>query len=149
VSGVQLAQGLGVRQARGFWQEAWSQVLRRPVAVMGLSWLSLVLLMAIMAPYLASGHPIVARTLDASGAVTRTTSPLWDNVLATDLLLPAGALGVLLWAFAPARPGRALHIAAAALAGLALLRPPLRAHRWHSPSAPAGWRSPAVRHEVA
>ena len=37
VTGVQLMQGIGVRTNRGFWAEAWSEVLAKPRAVAALA----------------------------------------------------------------------------------------------------------------
>jgi ABC-type dipeptide/oligopeptide/nickel transport system permease subunit len=87
VTGVQLAQGLGVQPAQGFWADAWSQVMKRPGAVGGLCWLSMMVFFAIFSPFIASGHPIVLRELDASGAVVRTTWPLFNNLAAIDVVL--------------------------------------------------------------
>lgn len=87
VTGVQLAQGLGVQPAQGFWADAWSQVMKRPGAVAGLAWLSLLVFFAIFSPLIASGHPVTLRQLDASGAVVKTTYPLLDNLAAIDVVL--------------------------------------------------------------
>jgi ABC-type dipeptide/oligopeptide/nickel transport system permease subunit len=69
VSGVQLAQGVGVQEARGFWADAWSQVFRRPGAICGMIWIGIVLFFAVFSPLLASGHPLMVRTLDTRSAV--------------------------------------------------------------------------------
>ncbi|GIW74793.1 MAG: hypothetical protein KatS3mg103_1315 [Phycisphaerales bacterium] len=58
VTGVHLMQGIGHRPAEGFWTEAWRQVLKRPLAVLGLAWVGVVAFLAVAAPLLASGHPI-------------------------------------------------------------------------------------------
>jgi ABC-type dipeptide/oligopeptide/nickel transport system permease subunit len=68
VTGVQLAQGLGVQEAKGFWADAWSQVVRRPGAIFGLSWIGIIIFFAIFSPILASGHPVLMRTLDTRTA---------------------------------------------------------------------------------
>ncbi len=95
VSGVQLAQGLGVQPAQGFWADAWSQVLKRPGAVAGLFWLAILGFFAAFAPFIASGHPIVVHELDKSGAIVRTTYPLIENLDASDVILAlAGLVGV-------------------------------------------------------
>src|ERR1043165_2588151 len=67
VTGIQLAQGIGVQEARGFWADAWAQVLRRPGAVAALGWLGIVAFFAVTAPFLASGHPLVLRTVTPEG----------------------------------------------------------------------------------
>lgn len=92
VTGVQLAQGMGVAPASGFWADAWSQVLTRRGAVGAIIWLSTLVFFAIFSPLLASGHPIVLRTLDASGAVTGTSWPLFENLAPVDLVLLAVGL---------------------------------------------------------
>jgi ABC-type dipeptide/oligopeptide/nickel transport system permease subunit len=79
-------QGIGVRPARGFWADAWSQVTRRRAAVAGLIWLAIVAFFAVYAPVLASGHPVwmVSKGADGSRLVS---SPLWQNLSSIDLLL--------------------------------------------------------------
>jgi peptide/nickel transport system permease protein len=96
VTGVELAQGIGVREAKGFWTEAWMQVLRRPGAIAGITWISIVVFFAIFAPVLASGHPLILRELDESGSVRRVTFPLFTFLRPADvLLLLGGVLGPL------------------------------------------------------
>lgn len=68
VTGVQLAQGIGHQPAKGFWADAWETVSKRPAAVAGLCWIALMAFFAVFAPVLASGHPLVLRTLDTSTA---------------------------------------------------------------------------------
>lgn len=87
VTGVHLAQGIGHQPAKGFWADAWSQVLRRPAAVASLTWIAIVAVLAILAPLLASGHPLIMRELAADGSVTATSSPLLRFLSATDVLL--------------------------------------------------------------
>lgn len=98
VTGVQLARGIGVQPAKGFWAEAWSQVVRRPAALLALCWLAVVAFFAIFAPVLSSGHPIVVLPADFGGswlsAEFRRVAdfPLWRFLAALDLLLVAWAL---------------------------------------------------------
>lgn len=68
VTGVQLMQGIGVQPAKAFWADAWSQVLRRPGAVVGLVWISIMVALAVLSPLLANGHPLVMRTIDTRDA---------------------------------------------------------------------------------
>lgn len=98
LSGVDAMRGIGLEPAQGFWTDAWGRVVRRRGAVMALGWLSVVGFFAVFAPLLANGHPLVWRELDASGAVARTTSPLWNSLSAADLLILLMSLvaGVLL-----------------------------------------------------
>ena len=81
VTGVQLAQGIGHQPAKGFWADAWSQVLKRPAAVASIAWIAIVAVFAILAPFIASGHPLT-QTIDG-----QTTSPLIDNLSSADVLL--------------------------------------------------------------
>lgn len=122
VSGIQLAQGIGVQQARGFWADAWSQVLKRPGAVAALVWLSIVGFFAAFAPILANGHPLVYRI--HSGATERATSPFLENLTAGDAVIAIGALIALPWVFSR-REGRAARLGAvifgAVLAGIVVI----------------------------
>jgi len=101
VTGVQLMRGIGVRQARGFWTEALLQIIRRPGAIFGLSWLSIVLALAIVAPFIANGHPLAMTELDTAGNALRVTHPFLNFLKPTDLLLPIGALVVIAWCLIP------------------------------------------------
>ena len=89
VTGVHLMQGIGHRPAQGFWTEAWGQVIRRPGAILGLAWLSVVVFFAIFAPVLASGHPIFLRDLGQGGAIS---SPMLRHLTGADVLLLLGGL---------------------------------------------------------
>lgn len=84
VTGVQLAQGIGHQPARGFWADAWSHVLGRPVAVMSIAWISLIAFFAVFAPVLASGHPWYLK--DADGSVS---SPLIGSLKSSDVTILA------------------------------------------------------------
>lgn len=84
VTGVQLAQGIGHQPARGFWADAWSHVLGRPVAVMSIAWISLIAFFAVFAPVLASGHPWFFK--DAAGSVS---SPLIASLKSSDVAILA------------------------------------------------------------
>lgn len=97
VTGVQLAQGIGVQEAKGFWADAWSQVSARAGARFALAWLGLLGVLAILAPLLASGHPLLYRQLGPDGSVVRTWSPLLTNLTPADVLLITGALAAAIW----------------------------------------------------
>lgn len=84
VTGVQLAQGVGHQPAKGFWADAWSQVIRRPAAIFGLVWIGFVSFFAAFAPIIASGHPIV---LTQDG---KTSFPLLETMKSSDV-------AILLW----------------------------------------------------
>jgi peptide/nickel transport system permease protein len=99
VTGVQLMQGIGVTEAKGFWADAWSHVLKRPGAVAAMCWLGVVAFFAVFAPLIASGHPLVMRELDASGGVIATSYPLVRNLTAGDVAIIVGAVGGLGYVF--------------------------------------------------
>lgn len=93
VTGVQLAQGIGQQEAKGFWEDAWAQVFKRPSAIVGMCWVGVVVFFAIYAPVLASGHPLLERRLDPAGNVLGISSPLLRHLSATDIaLMLAGVL---------------------------------------------------------
>jgi ABC-type dipeptide/oligopeptide/nickel transport system permease subunit len=90
ITGIQAMQGHGVKQARGFWAEAWSQVIRRFSAIIGFSWLGLVAFFAVTAPFVANGHPLrMVRTEDGQRVVTY---PLFQSLTAADWLLLIAAV---------------------------------------------------------
>lgn len=119
-------QGIGAPEARGFWADAWSRVLRRPGAIFALSWLAIVAFFAIVAPLIASGHPLIWRERTAGPNGSETVSyPLWEHLSAADVLLslvtPLGIIFLLL-PLRVARSHRALALLAIAIqAGLTVL----------------------------
>lgn len=95
VTGVQLAQGIGVQEARGFWADAWSQVLRRKTAVLAICWIGIVAVLGIFAPLLANGHPLVVHDLRDGAPTGAVTSPLLRNLSTVDVaLLIVGFVGL-------------------------------------------------------
>jgi len=113
VTGVQLAQGIGHRPTKGFWGEAWDHVIRRPGAIFGIVWVSIVAFFAVFAPFMASGFPLIERTLDESGAVTGVTYPLLHQLTATDILLVLGSFAMIPWLLLPFKMGRSDRLIAA------------------------------------
>jgi ABC-type dipeptide/oligopeptide/nickel transport system permease subunit len=87
VTGVQLAQGIGHQPTRGFWTEAWDQIIRRPAAVIGMSWVAIIAFFAIFAPLIANGHPLMMWELDESGNRGEMSSPLLNSLSAADVVL--------------------------------------------------------------
>ncbi len=118
VTGVQLAQGIGHRPTKGFWGEAWDQVVRRPGAAFGLSWIGVVAFFAVFAPLLASGHPLIERELGSDGLPGRVSSPLLENLNATDILLVLGAVAAVALLVLPIRLARSARLGAILVAGL-------------------------------
>lgn len=102
ITGIQAMMGEGVVEARGFWADAWSQVIRRTGAIIGITWILIVAAMAVFGPVIASGHPVVLREIDpATGTVVETSSPLLEHLTTADvLLLVLGIVGPL-WIFLP------------------------------------------------
>lgn len=92
ITGIQAMQGHGVQQSRGFWAEAWSQVIRRFSAIFGLTWLGIVAFFAVFAPIIASGHPIRFVQTDENGVRTVTT-PLLNFLTPADWLLLIATFG--------------------------------------------------------
>jgi len=91
-TGIQIMRGEGAVEAKGFWADAWSQVLKRPGAVISLIWIGLVAFLAVFAPFIASGHPIILRHLDEGGRVIDTELPLFATLTATDIILSVGTI---------------------------------------------------------
>lgn len=118
VTGVQLAQGIGHRPVRGFWAEAWSQVIRRPGAICGLTWVGIVAFFAVFAPFIASGHPIIQRELGPDGTVLSVNSPMWNNLKGTDLLILLGAIASVVWMALPLRIDRGTRLGVILTSGL-------------------------------
>lgn len=118
VTGVQLAQGIGHRPVRGFWAEAWSQVIRRPGAICGLTWVGIVAFFAVFAPFIASGHPIIQRELGPDCSVLSVTSPMWNNLKGTDLLILLGAIASVVWMALPLRIDRGTRLGVILTSGL-------------------------------
>ncbi|MEM8836236.1 MAG: ABC transporter permease [Planctomycetota bacterium] len=96
ISGIHAMRGGALTAPKGFWAGAWSQVLKRPGAVAGLIWFGFIALLAVYAPLIANGHPLLMRELDANGDVVATSSPLleflapsqWVLLVAMTLLIP-------------------------------------------------------------
>ena len=103
VTGVQLAQGIGHQPAKGFWADAWEQVLRSPRAVVAICWIALVAAFAVISPVIASGHPIYVAYAEPT---TASASPLIFYLTATDALLLLGTAAGLIVMFVPGKAGR-------------------------------------------
>ncbi|MGE3108193.1 MAG: ABC transporter permease [Phycisphaerales bacterium] len=99
-------QGIGIVEAQGFWADAWKHVLKRKTAVVALCWLGFLAAMAVLAPFLASGHPISLRETLADGTV-RVTHPFLDYIKNTDIILLLGVPAALIYIFSAPKPGSA------------------------------------------
>lgn len=139
VTGVHLMQAIGHKPAKGFWADAWSQVLKRPGAVLGIAWVSIITFFACFAPLIASGHPLVWR--DMTGAEPVTTYPLFEYLTSVDLLLIFFGVAGPLWMLLPLPIARSkrlgILIAAGAQAALIALGAIYLQSRIRSGQAPA------------
>jgi len=123
VTGVQLAQGIGHQEVQGFWAEAWGQVLRRPAAVAGIVWVAIVAFFAIYSPIIASGHPLIAWSMNPDGTTGEMASPLIESLKSSDVvLLFWGAMAPIILFFPAIKMGKGerlrLIIAAGAQSGI-------------------------------
>jgi peptide/nickel transport system permease protein len=118
ISGIDAMRGVGGPSAKGFWADAWSRVLRRPMAIIGLSWLSVVAFFAIFAPLIANGHPIVFTRLAADGSVASRSYPLWESLSAADLLLILGGIVGPIWLLLPIAVARSTRLGTLVVASL-------------------------------
>jgi peptide/nickel transport system permease protein len=126
ISGIDVMRGLGQVEAKGFWADAWSRVLRRPMAVCALAWIGVIATMAVFAPVLANAHPYRMVRLDLpEGDPGRVTWPLFAHLKPTDLLLLAAALVIGPYLALPMARPRAVRLrdafALALQAGLAVV----------------------------
>ena len=106
ISGVEAMRGLGTSEARGFWADAWSRVLRNRSAIIAIGWIGLVALGAIFAPILANSNPLWLGEVGPNGEITSWHSPLWNSLTATDLLLLFGSIAATIWIILPMKMPR-------------------------------------------
>lgn len=105
-AGVTAMHGHLQTEPKGFWHDAWSRVLKQPVAVIGLSWVGIVAFFAVFAPLVANGHPLIMWELNEAGERVGFSSPLVDNLSSVDVLLLVGGIVMPLWLLLPMRaPG--------------------------------------------
>ena len=110
VTGVQIMQGIGHREAKGFWTEVWMQVLGRPGAICGLSFIAIVAFFAIFSPLIANGHPIIMWTKLDDGSWGNPTSPLWRFLTPADILLMLGGIIAPFWLLLPMKLPRSTRL---------------------------------------
>ena len=97
ISGIDVMRGVGASKAKPFWADAWSRVVERRGAQFGLLWIAIIGFFAIFAPVLANGLPLWSVELSADGEPLRASSPIYESLTATDiLLLVGGILGTIL-----------------------------------------------------
>lgn len=118
ITGVEALLGSGAAEPKGFWTDAWSRVLKRRGAVLGLCWLSVVAFFAITAPLIASGHPLLMWSLDATANRGAMTSPLLEHLHAADWLVLLGGIAGLLLIGLPNKTPRGERLGMLVAAGL-------------------------------
>lgn len=109
ISGVAAMRAGGGDGARGFWSEAWAQVLKRRSARISLVWVGLVAFIGCTAPLIATGHPILLWRFDEAGRTTGVSSPLASSLTGLDWLLALGSVAFLIGLLMPMRTPRALR----------------------------------------
>jgi peptide/nickel transport system permease protein len=125
VTGVHLMQGIGHQEAKGFWTEAWMQVLGRRGALAGLAWVATIAFFAVFAPIIANGHPMLMWNKMPDGSWGEFSSPLFRFLRPSDVLLIIGGVLVVPWILLPL-PGKKIDrmwaaITAALQAGIAVV----------------------------
>lgn len=111
ISGIEAMRGVGAQRARGFWADAWSRVLGTGTAVVALTWIGFVAVLAVIAPLIANAQPLWLEHLQPT-AGPASYSPLWRSLTATDLLLLFGAPVVVLVMALPLRTPRSHRLGA-------------------------------------
>ncbi len=92
ISGIDVMRGVGAERAKGFWADAWDRVVRRPSAIVALTWIGIVAFFAVFSPLLANGHPLLMREMGPDGEWAELTSPLLRSLATVDILLIIGTL---------------------------------------------------------
>jgi len=110
ISGIDVMRGVGAVRAKGFWADAWARVIRRPAAIFALTWISIVAFFAVFSPVLASGHPLLMRTIGADGTPGAITSPLLASLTVVDILLILGTLVGVPLVFLPFKTPRSVRM---------------------------------------
>ncbi len=90
-----------VSEPKGFWADVWSQVLRRPGAVAGLVFVGIISLLAVIAPFIANGHPYIMMTLNEAGETVSVSSPLFNHLSPVDVALFIGGVAISVVLFLP------------------------------------------------
>ena len=125
ISGIEVMRGVGASKAKPFWADAWSRVVERRGAQLGLIWIGLIGFFAIFAPVIANGLPLWTVELSPEGEKIRSYSPIFQSLTATDVLLLIGGTlgtGLMLLPMAMTRQRRlGLISAAATLSGMIVI----------------------------
>jgi ABC-type dipeptide/oligopeptide/nickel transport system permease subunit len=110
ITGIQALAGEHGRAARGFWTDAWAQILKRPSAVVALVWVAVVSGIAVFAPLIANGHPVVAWDVFADGSLGPAQFPLFAHLTAVDIILACGSALALMGLLIPGPASRAQRL---------------------------------------
>lgn len=111
-------RGDGASEAKGFWADAWSRVLKRRAAIAALCWISFVGFFAVFAPIIANGHPLMMWELDAAGKRTNMSLPLFASLRTADWLLLLGAASAFVFLILPVRAPRSERFGIVFVSGL-------------------------------
>ena len=106
ISGIDVMRGVGASKAKPFWADAWSRVVERRGAQLGLLWIGIIGFFAIFAPVLANGLPIWTIQRNGNGDIIDSWSPLLDSLTSTDILLLLGGVLVPILLLLPLRVTR-------------------------------------------
>ena len=125
ISGIDVMRGVGASKAKPFWADAWGRVVERRGAQAGLLWIGIIGFFAVFAPVLANGLPLWTVEISPAGEPTRSYSPIYESLTATDILLLLGGIFgpvLLLLPIATSKQKRlGIICAAATLAGLVVI----------------------------
>ncbi len=110
ITGIQALAGEHGRAARGFWTDAWAQILKRPSAVAALAWVAVVSGVAVFAPLIANGHPLIAWKVLADGSRGTAHFPLFAHLSAVDIILVCGSLLACIGLLIPGPASRAQRL---------------------------------------
>jgi peptide/nickel transport system permease protein len=127
ISGIDVMRGVGAKPSKPFWADAWDRVVKRWGARIGLAWIAIIALFAVLAPVVATGLPVwTTETVD--GEVVRSWSPLWEGLDSVDVALLLGLILGVPWIMLPSSTIRLTRshrigvlIAAAVQCGVSLL----------------------------
>ncbi|MSR28572.1 MAG: ABC transporter permease [Phycisphaerales bacterium] len=142
ISGVEAMRGIGAAEARGFWADAWQRVLRNRAAVLALSWIGLVGLFAVIAPFVANANPLILEELGPDGKTLSWSSPLWASLTASDFLMALGLVVGGLWLALPLRLPRGERLGALVVAAVIAMASTVLsafASDWLDEPERAGW----------
>lgn len=84
--------------APGPWRSAWDRARARPAVRAAMLWIALVAVVGVLAPLIASGHPLVARDISTAGVPGPRTFPLLARLTPLDIgLLVFAAAWLIVW----------------------------------------------------